>query len=210
VTARAAALDLEGVAALDPVHAAHDHLRRVDGVAAAGLGIGFLATGEFRVGELVGPADVVPVIDMQRQGDHAGFGGQFAQIFIGGRAGRAALRVVKLHHRAGHALRHHLPCPCKPQADNASDDRSRHVALRPLVAHQSYPFAPCAANQGFARRAGKCFTLPWHDRHGKPPSGRCWIYGIQLHTMTREAEMIPCPPFATAAKPTQTPFRRHL
>ena len=82
----------------DPVYPTDHHLRRVDKRGARGMGVAVLARGEGRLGKGVGPADIVPVIDMQRQRDHVLAGRQFPDHRIGGRTGRTTLRGEKLHH----------------------------------------------------------------------------------------------------------------
>src|SRR3546814_9528433 len=77
----------------DDVAAAVDHhLRRVD-VAQAELGnIVALALGVLCGGEGILPADVVPVVDVERQRQHARLVGQLSEQRIGRRTGAAALR----------------------------------------------------------------------------------------------------------------------
>ena len=63
-------LNLGRLIAFDLVQTANDQLRGVDHPAAGHAGIGLLPVGECRIGEFVRPADVIPVVDMQRQRDH--------------------------------------------------------------------------------------------------------------------------------------------
>ena len=59
-----------------------------------------LPFGKGRLGKFVLPAKLVPVSHCKTQREHALVGGDRVQIGIGGRAGRAALALVKFdHHR---------------------------------------------------------------------------------------------------------------
>ncbi len=73
-----------------------DHLWRINHVAATAVGIGFLAFGKFGFCENIFPADVIPVIHMQRQRDHITAFGQFPQQSIRRWAGRTALAGKQL------------------------------------------------------------------------------------------------------------------
>ncbi len=70
----------------DMVGAADDHLRRIDRAVARRPGIAALALGVGGFGETVLPADVIPIVDMQRQRDDVIHARQLCQQFIGGRA----------------------------------------------------------------------------------------------------------------------------
>ncbi len=97
-----AAHDPRCVMAHQPVVPLDHHLRRVEPPAVRRLGIGFLPRGEGWAGEGILPAQIIPVIDVQRERDHPRLLGELAQQRIGGRAGRAALAGEKLdHHRRG-------------------------------------------------------------------------------------------------------------
>src|SRR3546814_15477317 len=91
--------DLFRTIGADDVAAAVDHhLRRVD-VAQAELGnIVALALGVLCGGEGILPADVVPVVDVERQRQHARLVGQLSEQRIGRRTGAAALRGEQLDH----------------------------------------------------------------------------------------------------------------
>jgi hypothetical protein len=68
-----------------------------------------LALGAVRRAQRVTPSEIIPVIDIERQGDDAGLAAELGQEGIGRRASRAALTGEQLHHhwprhcRAGHA-----------------------------------------------------------------------------------------------------------
>ena len=72
------------------------HLRRVDVALLEGAGVDALPLGALLAGEAVLPADVVPVIDVEGQGDDVRPRCQLAEIQIGRRAGAAALRGEEL------------------------------------------------------------------------------------------------------------------
>ena len=87
--------------ALEPVLPLDDHLGGEDRPAAGGLGIGLLARGVARPGERVPPAEIVPVVDVEREGDHVVAPGEIGEERVRRRTGGAALAGVELeHHRA--------------------------------------------------------------------------------------------------------------
>jgi hypothetical protein len=73
-------------------------LRRVDHGGPRRAAIAVLPFGEDGLGKRVLPAEVIPVIDMQRQGDHVLARGEVLHHRIGGRTGGAALAGEQLHH----------------------------------------------------------------------------------------------------------------
>jgi len=80
------------------IGALDDHLRGVD-VAHAELGsVGALALGVIGAGEAVLPADVIPVIDVDRQRQQVVALGQLTEEGVGRWARRAALRGIELDH----------------------------------------------------------------------------------------------------------------
>ena len=83
------------------IQAADDQLGGVDHSAAGHAGIGFLAVGEGRIGEFVGPTDVIPVVDMQRQRDHIRITDKLCEEVISRRAGCASLGREQFHHDSG-------------------------------------------------------------------------------------------------------------
>ena len=88
----------------DMVYTAHDHLRCVDHCAVRRARITALTGRMGRIGKFVGPAEIVPVVHMQRQRDHILALGNLAQNFIGWRTAGTALRREQLNHnilRAG-------------------------------------------------------------------------------------------------------------
>ena len=141
--------DALGVVALQPLLALHHHLRREDRPAARRLGIGALPRGVPRPAEGVLPAEIVPVVDVQRQRDHPVEPGELGQQRIRRRAGRAAL--------AGEEFEHHrsLPAPWPPRGTSTSaaakTDGRRRIAsfrtwpLRPSCPPGSWPVKPSGA-----------------------------------------------------------------
>ena len=90
------ALDLAAAGAR-PVHAAVDHhLGRVDVALGERAGVGALPLGGFPGREAVLPADVVPVVDVERQRHDVGPLRELAELGIGRGAGAAALRGEQL------------------------------------------------------------------------------------------------------------------
>jgi hypothetical protein len=81
--------------------AVDDHLWRIDARRAPARRIGALAVGILLVAEGVGPADIIPVVDMPGEGDDIGPLGELGQHGVGLGTGRAALRGDQLHHRLG-------------------------------------------------------------------------------------------------------------
>ena len=75
------------------------HLRRVDERPGEVARIGPLPLGVGRIGKGILPADVIPVIHMERQGDDVAALGQLAKQRIGRRAGRAPLRRIEFDDR---------------------------------------------------------------------------------------------------------------
>ena len=114
------------------------HLRRIDERHALQLGELALAQRELALGVGILPADVVPVVDMQRQRHHAArdlaAGRQARQPAVGRRAAAAALRGVELD-QGGGARARRSPCTAPLAAltkiDNAA--RSRATIAWPLV-----------------------------------------------------------------------------
>ena len=79
------------------------HLRRIHDSPAAAIHHVALALAEARLGEAVAPADVVPVVDMQRQ-RHEFAGCLLRQPAVGRRAAAAAFRGVQLDQRHGNGF----------------------------------------------------------------------------------------------------------
>src|SRR3546814_6511791 len=75
--------DLAAVAADGVVAAVDHHLRRVDVAQAKAVDIVALAFGVLRLGKGILPADVVPVIDVERQRQDTRFAGQLDEQRIG-------------------------------------------------------------------------------------------------------------------------------
>ena len=75
----------------------HD-LRRVDVALMQGAAIGALAGSGFGRRKRIVPADIVPVIDMERQRDHVVALRELRQVGIRRRAGRTSLRREQLDH----------------------------------------------------------------------------------------------------------------
>ncbi len=65
----------------------NDHLGRVDAIVAAFAGIVSLPLGVGGRGEGVTPADVIPVVDVERQADDILLADQLAHEGVGSRAG---------------------------------------------------------------------------------------------------------------------------
>jgi adenylate cyclase len=80
------------------VAAVNHRLRRVDLAVAAARGVIALALGAVRRAQRVAPSEVVPVVDVERQGDDALPLTEFGQQGIGRRRGRAALTGKQLNH----------------------------------------------------------------------------------------------------------------
>ena len=84
----------------DEIRAAvYDHLRRVDPAASVHGGIAPLPRGILRIAQRVAPAEIVPIVDMQRERDHVGSLGKLREEAVGGDAGGAALAGEELHDR---------------------------------------------------------------------------------------------------------------
>lgn len=67
--------------------AVYHHLWGVDAVAAVVAGVGALALGCEFAAEGVFPVEVIPVGDVEGEGDDVGVLAELGQIFVGGRAG---------------------------------------------------------------------------------------------------------------------------
>jgi hypothetical protein len=76
--------------------AVNDDLRGIDLTRAHGLRIGLLAQRVLAVGQRVLPPDIVPVVDVERDGDKILALLQVGPDLVGGRAGRAALAREEL------------------------------------------------------------------------------------------------------------------
>ena len=88
------------------VFASNNHLRRIDRPLSCGASVVALAVGVLRIGKIILPPDIVPIVHMQRQGDHVVPIGQFPrQKRVRRRAARAALRGIKLYHYRAARLR---------------------------------------------------------------------------------------------------------
>jgi hypothetical protein len=85
-----------GVATHDVGAAVDHHLRRVHRGAAELPRILTLALRRRRQLEAIAPAELVPVIDMEGQGQHVGTARQFPELRVRRRTGTAALRCEKL------------------------------------------------------------------------------------------------------------------
>ena len=88
-----------------PVLPVHQHLRRVDVAAAGLLRQCVLALRVLGPRKTVGPAQAVPVGDVEGQGQHIGPALQRGQPAVGRRAGTAAFAGVELHHRGRDSAR---------------------------------------------------------------------------------------------------------
>ena len=85
------------VGAVDVDQAVHDGLRRVDGAVAAGVRVGALALAELRARQRILPAEIVPIVDRQRQRDDVVALGQTCPARASAcRAGGAALAGEQL------------------------------------------------------------------------------------------------------------------
>ena len=78
--------------------AANDHLRGIDAAVAQGGGVTALALRMGRLGQGVLPAQVIPIVHIEGQGDKVIARRQFAQQAVRRRAGVAALRGIQFHH----------------------------------------------------------------------------------------------------------------
>ena len=87
------------------IAAVDDHLRRVDPTVPALGCVGALALGVLGRSERVPPADIVPVVDVERHGDDALSADEVAHEGVGRRAGGTAL--------AGEELDDHGPPCCR-------------------------------------------------------------------------------------------------
>ena len=94
----------------DPVH---NGLGRVDLPVAARIGIAPLPGAEERMRQRVLPAEIVPVIDREGEGDEVRTVGELRQELVGGRAGGASLAGKKLD-RPSARLRADWPLPDLP------------------------------------------------------------------------------------------------
>ena len=122
---------MQGLRAVD------DHLRGVDLPVAAGLGIGLLARREGRMGQRVLPAEIIPVIHREGQGDDVGLAREIGQNRIGRRAGGAALAGEQLDHRAGRVRQGRLHEG--GEAASAARDSFRRETMVPLMEHEIRP-----------------------------------------------------------------------
>ena len=114
---------LGGPRADQMLHPVDDHLRRIDRARPRRAGIGALAFGELGGAEHILPADIIPVVDMQRQRDDIAAIGKPGQDLIRRRAGRTALRGIKLHHHGTLPLivRHCQSRHAKPNGQRGTD-----------------------------------------------------------------------------------------
>jgi hypothetical protein len=88
-----------GARPVGAIAAVDDDLRRVAEAGAVARLLRRLARGERRAREAILPAEPVPVVDVEGEGDHRRIGLELRQPAIGGRARVAALRRVELDHR---------------------------------------------------------------------------------------------------------------
>ncbi len=101
----------------DMIYPADHHLRRIDHMCARHHRISLLAPGERGAGKDIGPADIIPVVNVERERDHVLARGKLVQERIRWGAGRTALRREKLDHNgAGLGLR-----PANSHRDSADE-----------------------------------------------------------------------------------------
>ncbi len=152
-----------GVVAFHPILPADDHLRGIDHAAADSLGIGLLPLCVLRVCKGIFPADVVPVIHMQGQGDHIRAFGQFGHEFIGGRAGRAALRGEKLDHD-GLCLRIYGTAEADKKPESRADQMSHRHVLHPQIRILVLQTRVCACQSRFCEGKMNSRVLSFHGK----------------------------------------------
>ncbi len=154
---------LGGVEPFDTVQPADNELRRVDRPRPYGAGIGLLPVGETRVGETVGPADVVPVVDVQRQRNHLRVSGQGREVFVRRRAGRTALRGEEFHHDLG--ARFGRGGAGEKQAADGADQLSHLRFPGPLIPPAGYRKAGATPPIKVLRGCRTAAAVPSPPRH---------------------------------------------